>query len=70
MPRISPAHILTRRILADMSNVDISRQAICQYIGCTLLLKLKQYKPKLNENCFDVKNKNLNTPQLELRRKV
>ena len=70
MPRISPAHILARRILPDMSNVDISRQAIFQHIGCTLPLKLKQYKPKLNENCFDGKNKNLNTPQIELRRKI
>ena len=70
MPRISPAHILARRILPDMSNGDISRQTKCQHIDCTIMPKLKQYKPKLNENCFDGKNKNLNTPQIELKRKI
>ena len=56
MPRISSAHILTRRILADRNNADISRQAKCQYTGRTIQLKLKLYKPKLNKNPFDGKN--------------
>ena len=68
MPRISSAHILTRRILADRNNVDISKEAKCQYNGCTIQSKLKLYKPKLNKNCFE--EKKLNTPQIELRRKV
>ena len=69
MPRISSVHILTQRILADRNNVDISRQAKCQYNGFTIQSKLKLYKPKLNKNSFDGE-KNLNTPEIELRRKV
>ena len=52
MPRISSAHILTRIILVDRNNVDISRQAKCQYNGCTIQSKLKLYKPKLNKKLF------------------
>ena len=70
MPRISSAYILTQKILADRNNVDISRQAKCQYNGCTIQSKLKLYKPKLNKNSFDGENKNLNTPEIGLRRKV
>ena len=56
MPRISSAHILTRRILADRNNVDISRQAKCQHNAQWRKQGIREIKvckkcPKVNPYC-------------------